>query len=783
MQNEANFKDSYESQINIKELVLKYLSKWYWFVLSVIILLFLGHLYLRYAVPQYSASATILVKDDKKGGMVSELAGLSEVDMLGKVKSSVDNEMEIIKSRTLVLTAVRDLNLNVRYYSQGRVKAIELYNSSPVRIVFDNSEITGMSIRVEILKDGTYMLFDSNDNQIGKYKFGQLVKYKDNSFTIINAETTSADSSITITVSPYLQAAQSYKNRLSVKVVSDKTSVVELSIVDPIRQRSEDFLNAMIDNYNLDAIKDKSAISRNTSAFIDERLSLIANELGDVERSGESYKKENQVTDIVSEAANFLENATDIQRSLLETETQLRVVESLRDFVRKSGDNQLIPDNILTTMTADANASPSLIAEYNSLLLQRERLAPSAGPENREMKILNSQIQSLKQNVIANLDRLKNTLEIKKGDLSVQRSRVSGKISEVPTQEREYKGILRQQNIKESLYLYLLQKREETAIALAATAPNAKIIDSALTLNTPVSPRSNIVYLGALLLGLFIPFGIIYLADLLDTKIHTPSDLAGLSVPYLGDLPRSDESNKIITMFSRTSTAEALRILRTNLEFLLNKVPEGIAKTIFITSTIPREGKTFVSVNLGATIALSGKRVLLLAMDIRSPKFDQYMDIPQKGFTNFLSTPNADIHNFIVQHDTLKDLYILPAGVVPPNPAELLMDNRVETMIKQLQTEFDYIIVDTAPVSLVTDTQVIAKFAHCFVYVARANHLDKQLLTIPERLYRENKLPNMAMLLNDTDHKKGYGYGYGEVYGPLPNEKWYQKIIKKRTNV
>lgn len=783
MQNEANFKDSYESQINIKELVLKYLSKWYWFVLSVIILLFLGHLYLRYAVPQYSASATILVKDDKKGGMVSELAGLSEVDMLGKVKSSVDNEMEIIKSRTLVLTAVRDLNLNVRYYSQGRVKAIELYNSSPVRIVFDNSEITGMSIRVEILKDGTYMLFDSNDNQIGKYKFGQLVKYKDNSFTIINAETTSADSSISITVSPYLQAAQSYKNRLSVKVVSDKTSVVELSIVDPIRQRSEDFLNAMIDNYNLDAIKDKSAISRNTSAFIDERLSLIANELGDVERSGESYKKENQVTDIVSEAANFLENATDIQRSLLETETQLRVVESLRDFVRKSGDNQLIPDNILTTMTADANASPSLIAEYNSLLLQRERLAPSAGPENREMKILNSQIQSLKQNVIANLDRLKNTLEIKKGDLSVQRSRVSGKISEVPTQEREYKGILRQQNIKESLYLYLLQKREETAIALAATAPNAKIIDSALTLNTPVSPRSNIVYLGALLLGLFIPFGIIYLADLLDTKIHTPSDLAGLSVPYLGDLPRSDESNKIITMFSRTSTAEALRILRTNLEFLLNKVPEGIAKTIFITSTIPREGKTFVSVNLGATIALSGKRVLLLAMDIRSPKFDQYMDIPQKGFTNFLSTPNADIHNFIVQHDTLKDLYILPAGVVPPNPAELLMDNRVETMIKQLQTEFDYIIVDTAPVSLVTDTQVIAKFAHCFVYVARANHLDKQLLTIPERLYRENKLPNMAMLLNDTDHKKGYGYGYGEVYGPLPNEKWYQKIIKKRTNV
>ena len=531
----------------------------------------------------------------------------------------------------------------------------------------------------------------------------------------------------------------------------------------------------------MDAVKDKSAIFQNTSAFIDERLGIIANELGDVERSGEEYKKSNQVTDIVSEAASFLENATEIQKNFLETETQVRVVESLTNFVRQSKDNQLIPDNILTTTTADANYSPTLIAEYNAILLKRERIASSAGPQSREMKIMDSQLASLKDNVLANLDRLKNTLEIKKRDLLNQRSRISGKISEVPTQEREYKGILRQQNIKEALYIYLLQKREETAIALASTASNAKIIDSALTSSTPVSPRTNIIYLGALFLGIFIPFGIIYLSDLLDSKVHKQSDLAQLSVPYLGDIPRASENNKVITAFSRSSSAEALRILRTNLEFLLNQVPEGIAKTIFVTSTIPREGKTFISINLGATIALSGKRVLLLAMDIRSPKFDQYMDIPQKGFTNFLSTPNADIHDYIVQHETLQDLYILPAGVVPPNPAELLMDPKVETMIKQMQLEYDYIIVDTAPVSLVTDTQIIAKFAHCFVYVARANHLDKELLSIPEKLYRENKLPNMAMLLNDTEFKKGYGYGYGygEVYGSEVRKPWHKRLFKK----
>lgn len=779
MQNYSNDNDANKSEINIKKIVFHYLTKWYWFVLSVIILLVLSHLYLRYVVPQYSASATILVKDDKKGGMVSELAGLSEVDMLGKVKSSVDNEMEIIKSRTLIMSSVRDLDLNIRYFTQGRVKAVELYKSSPVRVVVENQLISGMSLQLEIAKDGSYNLFDLDENLIGQYKFGQLVKYKGNSFTIVNSGFKSGDVNISITISPILQTAQVYKSRLSVKLVGDKTSVVELSIVDPNRQRAEDFLNAMIQNYNLDAIKDKSAISRNTSNFIDERLELIAGELGDVERSGEAYKKSNQVTDIVSEAANFLENATDIQKNFLETETQIRVVESLRDFVRKSKDNQLIPDNILTTMTADANASPSLISEYNTLLLKRERIAPSAGPENRELKILDSQLSSLKDNVLANLERLKSTLEIKKRDLLVQKNRVSGKISEVPTQEREYKGILRQQNIKESLYLYLLQKREETAIALASTAPNAKLIDSALSLSAPVSPRKSIIYLGALLLGLFIPFGVIYLEDLLDSKIHTQSDLSGLSVPYLGDIPSSVESNKIVTMFGRTSTAEALRILRTNLEFLLNQVPENIAKTIFVTSTIPREGKTFVSVNLGATIALSGKKVLLIAMDIRSPKFDQYLDIPQKGFTNFLSTPNADINEYIVQHETLKDLYILPAGVVPPNPAELLMDPRVETMMTKLQSQFDYLIVDTAPVSLVTDTQIIAKFAHCFVYVARANHLDKELLAIPERLYRENKLPNMAMLLNDTDHKKGYGYGYGDVYGNEKPQPWYKKMLNK----
>ncbi|MBF6607618.1 MAG: polysaccharide biosynthesis tyrosine autokinase, partial [Flavobacterium sp.] len=495
-----------------------------------------------------------------------------------------------------------------------------------------------------------------------------------------------------------------------------------------------------------------------------------------------NYKKSNQVTDIVSEAGMYLRNAGEYERMFIETETQLRVVESLRNFVQNSSPTDLIPDNILTTASTGADSSPTLIAEYNILLLERARKLPSAGPENPNIKQLDAQLRALKQNVIANLDRLKSTLEIKKRDLQAQQRAVSAQISEVPTQEREYKGIVRQQNLKESLYLYLLQKREETAIALASTAPNAKIIDAALTATVPISPRVPVVYLGAFFLGCLIPFGVIYLRDLMDTKIHSHSDLESLSLPYLGDVPTSDSHNEIITLHSRTSTAEALRIIRTNLEFMLSHVPETVAKTIFVTSTIPKEGKTFVSINLAATIALSGKKVLLLAMDIRNPKFDEYLKIPQKGLTNYISTANSEPGDFIVAHDTLENLHIFPAGVIPPNPAELLMDNRVSELFVKLQQEYEYIIVDTAPVSLVTDTQIIAKFAHSFVYVTRANHLDKNMLAIPERLYRENKLPNMAIVLNDTNLKKGYGYGYGQAYGYTDNvnQKWYTKFFKKK---
>ena len=330
--------------------------------------------------------------------------------------------------------------------------------------------------------------------------------------------------------------------------------------------------------------------------------------------------------------------------------------------------------------------------------------------------------------------------------------------------------------------LYLLEKREETAISFCVTEPNAKVIDAAHSSGNPVFPNRTLTYIIAIFAGLFLPFAVLYIISLLDTKIKSRNDIVNsTTIPFIGDIPNNKSDEKVVSTNSRTNIAEAIRIIRTNLEFLLTNNIEGQAKTIFLTSTFPKEGKTFVSVNLASTIALSGKKVLLIGMDIRNPKFDDYLNVPNKGVTNYLASNNgSNIEDYFVKMDGFDSFYVLPAGIIPPNPAELLMDKKVDEMFTSLKNKFDYIIVDTAPVSLVTDTLIIAKNADAFVYVARANFLDKRMLELPEKLYREKKLPNMSILLNDSITRKQYGYGYGYGYeAKNDNDKSWKNIFKK----
>jgi capsular exopolysaccharide synthesis family protein len=361
----------------------------------------------------------------------------------------------------------------------------------------------------------------------------------------------------------------------------------------------------------------------------------------------------------------------------------------------------------------------------------------SGTDNNPKIKQIERELEEVKQSVISSIVSHQRDLRIKKNDLLNQRALYEGKVYNVPTNERFYNEIARQQKIKETLYLYLLQKREETEISLAVTSPKAKIIDAAY-LTGPITIKSSLVYFIAFVLGLALPIGFLTLLFALDTKIKSHIDVEGkVSVPYLGDIPRSDNSEELIDSNSRSSSAEAVRMIRTNLEFVLSNVQQGRCKTIFVTSSIPKEGKTFIAVNLATTIALSGKKVLIIGLDIRNPKLDTYINLPAKGLTNFLSKTGESIQDYIIKVKGYENFYALPSGVIPPNPVELLMNDKVNRLCDELKTEFDYIIVDTAPVSVVTDTFLISHNADAFIYVMRANYLDKRMLRFVETLFKD----------------------------------------------
>ena len=772
---------------NINELLERYLNQWIWFLISVTIAILISFTYLRYAVSQYKATTSALIIDDRKGGM-NELSAFSDLAVVSGGKSSVDNEIEILKSRTIISGAVKELALNVLYISKGRVKEEDIYKNSPIKIIFSETPVNfdknNHVFFVKGITNSTYALFNNKEVKIGDFKYGQSVEEEGAKFSILKKvffENTSwgDDFKINITILPLEDVAISYKKRMVITSLSKSSSIIEISIVDPVKEKAVDFLNQLIVVYNNSAISYKNLVYENTSKFIEKRINFITEELGGVEKQTEIFKKNNRVTDIATEAGLFVGNAASIEKQGIELETQLKVLQLMTDYVKKSSVSELIPPNVMSAN----NTSSGSIDQYNQLILERNRLLKNAGSKNVVIQNINKKLETLKINLISGLEQQKNTLKITISDLLKQNNLAVGKISQIPTLEKEARSLGRQQQIKETLYLYLLQKREETAIKLAVTAPNAKVIDEAKAENNRVSPNSQIIYLVAIILGLLVPFSILFLLDLFDTKIKGRFDIEGkMSIPFLGDVPHLDTDKEIVNATSRTGTAEALRIIRTNLEFMLNQVPEGTAKVIFSTSTVPKEGKTFVAVNLAATIAASGKKVLLLGMDIRNPKIDEYLQIPDRGVTNYLTSKDGKLEDYIVKQSGFEAFYVLPSGIIPPNPAELLMGKKVESLFNQLRKEYDYVIVDTAPISLVTDTAIIAKFADAFVYVVRANYLDKRMLNIPKNLYNDNKLPNMSILLNDTVSKKGYGYSYGYGYGYGVEEvkiPWYKKIANK----
>ena len=770
--------------VNLNEQLHKYLLHWKWIVAGALLSLSIAYIYLRYEVPQYGTTTTILIKDDKKGG-VTEMDAFNDLFILGAKKSNLENEIEILKSRKLSQNVVSQLQLQVTYYTEGRILSPELYSKSPIEVYFteaaSNYQQKDTSFYYKPINKDSFQLLDVANENAKTYRYSDTIRTTLGPIQLLKKNRKSTTSgSILIRFRPVKSVANSFKNRLQVTNLGEKTSILQLTLVDPLPEKGSDYLNALVVQFNEDALADKNLIAKNTQEFINERLDIITEELTVVEKSAEAFKKDNRLTDLVSDAGLNLGTSSAYEKAIVENEKDLRVVDFMQAALKKNTYEETLPTNIIPSESSGS----SNIQVYNQLVLERKKLLQSTSATHPSIVNYNQQLEGLKNIITESLQNLRSTLQITRSELAKQGQKYNSKVSEVPTLDRKYRSIDRQQNIKEALYLYLRQKQEETAISLAVTSPKAKVLDSPYGVGK-VSPQSQKIYLIALLLGLLVPIGILYIITLLDTKIHTRNDVEkALSIPYLGDIPTSDEEKAIITSESRSAIAESFRIVLTNLEFMLAQVEEKRAKTIFVTSTIPKEGKTFISVNLASTLASYGKKVLLVGMDLRHPKIGQYIKLSNStGVSNYLSSDKVALEAIQYKQKSYADFWVMPSGIIPPNPAELLNSKKITTLFDSLKEQYDYIIVDTAPVSLVTDTLLISKYADVVLYVIRANYLKKHSLDVPKSMSKQEKLPNMAVLLNGTDPVRSYGYGYGYgAYGygvEVEQKSWIKRLFTK----
>ena len=792
MQHEHQFKTENlgDASINLREEIEKYVYYWKWFVAGIVISIGLAFLYLRYTTNLYEVSTTILIDDKDYGRLTSELSAFEDLGLLGNNKTNLDNEMELLKSRSLIERVVKDLNLNVTYFDEGRLKNTELFQEKvPIKLNIFSSDTVFYNVNtvflIAIKSKTNFVLKNVEGNEIGTHVFGENIHTEFGDFTItptaLNANMVGKE--ITIRISRLQNVIDRYRRQIQIRLVNSYSSVILLKLKDPVKAKAQVILDNLVAQYNNDAVEDKSVIAKSTDTFINDRLKIITEDLYDVDKGVEDFKTKNKLTDISSEASFISQTNASIEEKIMDLNTQINLVNYMSDYVLANIEG-LIPANL---GLKDASVSQNTL-KYNELLLERNRIFKSSSALNPIIINLDAQISQLRKSISQSLENFKSVLTISLNDVMRQEVRLNSKITSVPKQEREFRDIQRQQQIIESLYLYLLQKREENAISLAVTLPNAKIIDKAYGSNSPVSPNRKMVYVAAVLLGFIAPFGVIYLLFLLDNKVHTRKDVElVVKAPMLGDIPNSKSENKIVVSeLDRSSIAESFRLLRTNINFMLSSVKEA-SKSIFITSTLSGEGKTFIAINLASVFALSSKKVLLVGADIRNPKISEYLKLKgSKGLTHFLMDDTIKVTD-VVESVAEYGFDMINSGAVPPNPSELLMNGRFSEVMAYGKKHYDYVIVDTSPVNLVTDTLLISDYSDLFMYVIRADYMDKRMLEIPKIMYEEKRLPNMALLVNDTNYEKVYGYGYGYAYGygyhnDTQKKIWSTKSWFKKTN-
>lgn len=792
-----------EDTINLREILEKYFRHWKLILACVIIALVIGFLFLKSKVPIYESSATVIVKDEKSGSLSDELSVFSDLGIMTQ-RGNIYNEIEILKSRKLLSQVVKELSLNLTIYNKANFLKPDkyYYKNSPINIDFNIpiDEIIKPTTLELSLNDKNFKIYetyiDSKGKKIsefkGKYKFGDPIE---TSLGIISINKTqywnekNIGDDIIINITSIDNTVNNYKNNLTIETVNRDASAISIKINGPNKELNDDFLNTLILQHQYQAISDKNIIAINTSRFIDERMKVIETELSNIESMLQSFMTQEKYIDLNISVQNILAKESNVEKDLINSYIQLKLAEQIKDYLDKHKDlSSLLPANL----GVENDAINKMTNDYNQLVLQRNNLLLNSSAENPLVTKIDNQLLALRASLNESLNNLITSLKIQTQSLKTNIDKYSSNLASMPASERRYRDILRQQQIKENLYIYLMQKREETEIAMAATVSNIKLVDPAYSSPNPIKPKKTASMFIALLIGLFFPILLIYVRNLFDNKIHTPQDLEFLDIPILASIP-VNKSNDLIVIKDNVKhhLAEAFRTLRSNLEFIItNKKEKG--NTIFVTSTIPGEGKTFISLNLAVSYTLLNAKVLILELDLRAPRIAHYLNMPEsKGISDYLKDDNLDINDIIIHSVEYQNLDYINAGTIPPNPSELLQRPRLAELFNFIQKEYDYIVVDNAPIGIVVDSLSIISYADIILYVARAEYLDKRALGFTYNFIKNKNVKNIALVLNATKARTSsyydyayynYNYYYQYSHDVQSTDNKIKKLFYKFTN-
>ncbi len=792
--NRNRFQPEEQSEFNLSDIWGMVWGYRWWYVLSLAICIVCAAFYLYRTPSTYRCSAKIIIDENAQDATLRDIANISGFSGQGS-SVNVNNEVEAFSSPDLMTAVVERLGLQTSYIEHQFLRERELYRSSPFEMSIGKPLVSSsFSFRVHRTGDSTFVLnrFTVGADRLKKYSvegtFGDTLSTSVGDIVLLPSSYSIRDWKDDITVRWVNSSAKgkSYAVRLGAAVSGKQTSVVVLSLEDTYPARAENILGTLIDVYNDEWVHDKNRSARNTTEFINERLVVIEQELGGIEMSLKEYKEQNRLTDMQALSQSYLDESTEYAARSFEVNNQLSIAQYIRDYLTEpSNSSALIPSNSGLT-NADIE---SQISEYNQIVLQRDKLIATSSENNPLIADMNSAMQSIRSAIIRSIDNLLATLRLQAEKIRSQEDQIMARITSSSGQQMELLGIERQQKVTESLYIYLLQKREENEIASLVNVANTRLIVSPTGSGVPISPKKKMILFLTIVFGAGIPFGIIFLSRMLDNTVKGKKDLSSLSIPFLSEIPQMKSTLKrnlanigrhrfdnqncriVVKKGSRNMVNEAFRVLRTNLDMMIGK--ESGSQVIMVTSFNPNAGKTFITMNMAASMSVKGQKTIMVDMDLRKATLGKSLDCNNEGVVSYLVGKRNDIAGLVRKIDD--NLDILSVGSLPPNPAELLLSDRFTGLLEALKTEYRYIFLDCPPVDIVADTSIISQSADFSLFVMRAGIMDKRALPMVEELYENKKYRRMAIILNGVSVRSGgygygrysysYGYGYGDSYG------------------